>query len=156
FPLPGVAGIEETIEGSAKPRGVREKGRALDEQIDKARASARKASAGKPRVRALLVFGLDPLVVAGRLGFAGELLEDAGGENAAGDLDKPFLRFSAEAAVRAAPEVIVLCGVEATPGRAPLPGLDKVRIARLRSTALLHPGPRIPEALDDLAAALRP
>ena len=36
-----------------------------------------------------------------------------------------------------------------------VPGLEKARIARLRSTALLHPGPRIPEALDDLAAALK-
>jgi ABC-type Fe3+-hydroxamate transport system substrate-binding protein len=107
-------------------------------------------------VRALLVFGVDPLVVAGRSGFAGQLLEDAGGQNAAGDLDKPFFRFSTEAAVRAAPHVIVLCGVETPPGRAPIPGLDKARVARLRSTALLHPGPRIPEALDDLAAALRP
>ena len=95
-------------------------------------------------------------MVGGRPGFAGELLEDAGGENAAGDLDKPFFRFSAEAAVRAAPEVIVLCGVDTPPGRPPTPGLPKARVVRLRSTALLHPGPRIPEALDDLAAALRP
>src|SRR5206468_2972450 len=126
-----------------------------DDEIERARARARAASAGKPRVRALLVFGLDPLVVAGRTGFAGELLEDVGGENGASSSDKPFFRFSAEAAVRAAPEVIVLCGIDRPAGRAPIPGLDKTRVARLRSSALMHPGPRIPEALDDLAAALR-
>jgi len=155
FPLSTVQDIEDAIAGIANLLGVPEKGRTVDEQIEKARARARSAAAGKPRVRALLVFGLDPLVVAGRTGFAGELLEDAGGGNAAGNAEKPFFRFSAEAAVRAAPEVIVLCGVDTPAGRPPVPGLEKARIARLRSTALLHPGPRIPEALDDLAAALK-
>jgi len=155
FPLATVADIEEAIEGIAALLGAAERGRALAGEMEAARAKARAAAKGERRVKALLIFGLDPLVVAGRLGFAGELLEDAGGENAAGDNPRPFFRLSAEAAVRAAPEVIVLCGVEAPKGRAPLPGLDKARIATLRSTALLHPGPRIPQALDDLAAALR-
>jgi iron complex transport system substrate-binding protein len=155
FPLATVADIEAAIAGIAGLLGVAERGRALDGELEAARARARAAAKDKRRVKALLVFGLDPLVVAGRLGFAGELLVDAGGENAAGDNERPFFRLSAEAAVRAAPEVIVLCGVEAPAGRAPLPGLDKARVATLRSTALLHPGPRIPQALDDLAAALR-
>lgn len=155
FPLATVAEIESAIEGVAKLLAVLDRGRALVGEIESARAKARLAAKGKARVKALLVFGLDPLVVAGAHGFAGELLEDAGGENAAADSDRAFFRFSAEAAVRAAPDVIVLCGVEAPAGRAPLPGLGTSRVQILRSTALLHPGPRIPQALDDLAAALR-
>ncbi len=133
-----------------------ERGKGLTADLEQARARSLAEAKGKAPVRALLVFGLDPLVVAGPRSFAGELLRDAGGENAAGDSDKPFFRLSAEVAVRAAPDVIVLCGVDAPPGRAPLPGLEKTRIAKLRSTALLHPGPRLPQALSDLAAALRP
>src|SRR5260221_2294568 len=154
FPLSTVAEIEAAIEGIAGLLGLAEKGKALDAEIETARAQARAAASGKPRVKALLVVGLDPLVVAGRKGFAGELLEDAGGDNAS-ESDRPFFRMSAEAAVGARPEVIILCGVEAPRDRAPLPRLDKVRVDALRSTALLHPGPRIPQALDDLAAALR-
>ncbi len=154
FPLATVADIEGAIEGIAVLLGVPDKGRDLRAGLESARAAARNAAQGRPRVRTLLVFGLEPLVVAGRKGFAGELLEDAGGVNVA-DSDRPFFRLSAEAAVHAAPEVIVLCGVEAPAGRPPVPGLEKARIARLRSTALVHPGPRLPEALDDLAAALR-
>ena len=62
----------------------------------------------------------------------------------------------AEAAGRNATdiEVIVLCGIPAPPGRLPIPGLEKARVTTLRSTALMHPGPRLPEALADLAAAL--
>ena len=155
FPLSTVADIEGAIAGIAQLLGLEARGRALAAELEAARGQARKAAAGKRRVKALLIFGLEPLVVAGRKGFAGELLEDAGGENAAGDSARPFFRLSAEAAVRAAPEVIVLCGVESPPGRPPLPGLDRTRIATLNSTALMHPGPRLPQALGDLAAVLR-
>jgi iron complex transport system substrate-binding protein len=155
FPLTTVADIEAAIAGIAHLLGLAERGRALDAQLEAARAKARESAKGKARVRALLVFGLSPLVVAGPGSFAGELLDDAGGANAAVG-KQPFFRFSAEEAVRTAPEVIVLCGVEAPEGRAALPGLERTRTVPLRSTALLHPGPRLPEALSDLQAALRP
>lgn len=154
FPLSSVADIEDAITGIAQLLGIPARGKALRDRIEQARRNARESTVTKPRTRALLVFGLDPLVVAGPRGFAGELLEDAGGENAAGPNSLPFFRLSVEGAVRAGPEVIVLCGIESPPGRAPIAGLEKVRVASLRSTALLHPGPRIPEALADIAAAL--
>jgi len=154
FPLSTIADIEDALRGIGKLLGAADEGNRLVADLEVARAKARKAAQGKPRTRALLVFGLEPLVVAGPKGFAGELLADAGGENAAGASDRPFFRMSAEAAVTAAPEVVVLCGIEPPKGRPPVPGLEKARIATLRSTALLHPGPRLPQALDDLAAAL--
>jgi cobalamin transport system substrate-binding protein len=154
FPLATVEDIENAVTGIALLLGKAEEGEALRDRIEQARTRSRARARGLPRVRALLVFGLDPLVVAGRRSFAGELLEDAGGANAAGDGDAPFFRMSAEGAVRAAPDVIVLCGVDAPQGRGAVPGLEKTRTVSLRSTALLHPGPRLPEALGDLAAAL--
>lgn len=155
FPLQTVADIEAALREVGRLLGKTAPAARLVADIERARAGAREAAAGRPRTRALLVFGLDPLVVAGPRSFAGELLRDAGGENAAGDSERPFSRLSAEAAVAAAPEVIVLCGVEAQAGRPPLPGVS-ARVSRLRSSALLHPGPRLPEALSDLAEALRP
>ena len=156
FPLATVAEIEDAIVAIAGILAAPERGREIRDEMERARARARERSAGQgQQVRALLVFGLDPLVVAGRRGFAGELLADAGGDNVASGSDAAFFRLSAEAAVTAQPEVIVLCGVDPPPGRAPIPGLTRTRVAVLRSTALLHPGPRIGEALDDLATALR-
>src|SRR5712672_4558139 len=81
-----------------------------------------------PHPRALLVFGLDPLVVAGPRGFAGELLRDAGAVNAAGDTERPFARLSVEAAVRAQPDVVVICGFEPPPGRPTMPSLPRARV----------------------------
>ncbi|SRR5712691_10631378 len=154
FPLSTVADIEQALSGIAGLLGLAPRGGELVQQIEDARAAARAHKF--PRKRALLVFGLEPLVVAGPRSYVGELLADTGAENAAGNSPQPFLRMNAEAAVRARPEVIVLCGVELPAGRALLPGLERVRLARLRSTALLHPGPRLPEALADLEAALWP
>jgi iron complex transport system substrate-binding protein len=155
FPLQTVGQIEDAMRDIGTLLGRAGRADELVSGIERARSGARAAAARRRRVRALLVFGLEPLVVAGPAGFAGELLEDVGGINAAAGATRPFVRLSAEAALAAAPEVVVLCGIEPPPGRQPIRGLA-VRVATLRSTALLHPGPRIPEALGDLAAALVP
>jgi iron complex transport system substrate-binding protein len=153
FALGRIAQVEEAMEGVGALLGVPERGRELRSQLEGARKAAREKARNSARPRALLVFGLEPLVVAGRSGFAGELLADAGGVNVA-DVDKPFARLSAEAIVVAKPEVIVLCGVEAPAGRPVIPGV-RARVESLRSTALMHPGPRLVEGLSDLQAALR-
>jgi iron complex transport system substrate-binding protein len=155
FPLQTVGQIEAALRDIGALIGRAGRADELVSGIERARSGARAAAVRRKRVRALLVFGLEPLVVAGPAGFAGELLEDVGGINAAAGAAQPFVRLSAEAALAAAPEVVVLCGIEPPPGRQPIRGLA-ARIATLRSTALLHPGPRIPEALGDLAAALVP
>jgi iron complex transport system substrate-binding protein len=155
FPLQTVAQIEDAMRDIGTLLSRAGRANELVSGIERARSGARAAAARRRRVRALLVFGLEPLVVAGPAGFAGELLEDVGGINAAAGATRPFVRLSAEAALAAAPEVVVLCGIEPPPGRQPIRGLA-ARVATLRSTALLHPGPRIPEALGDLAAALVP
>jgi iron complex transport system substrate-binding protein len=155
FTLGTVEQIEAAIRGVADLLGDPGRGEALASAIEARRTRARAASANKPRVRALIVFGFDPLVVAGPSGYPGQLLRDLGVENAAHDARRPFARLSVEAAVRAAPDVLVLAGVEAPKGRPIVPGLEHVRVAALGSTALLHPGPRLVEALDDLEAAIR-
>ena len=154
FPLSTVEEIERAIEGTGQLLGLSPRARELTRGIEAARAAARAAARGKRRPRVLLVFGLDPLVVAGPKSFAGELLADAGGDNAAAS-DKPFFRLPEEVAVRSRPDLLVLCGVDAPRGRAAIVGLE-ARVASLPSTALLHPGPRIPQAIDDLARLLRP
>jgi hypothetical protein len=50
---------------------------------------------------------------------------------------------------------VVICGFDPPRGRPAIPGLPNVRVETLRSTALLHPGPRLIEGLDDLLAAVR-
>jgi iron complex transport system substrate-binding protein len=155
FTLGTVEQIENAIRGVGRLLGKGAEADAMAAAIEERRARARKAAAAQKRVRALIVFGNDPLVVAGPSGYPGQLLTDLGVENAAQDATRPFARLSVEAAVRAAPDVLVLAGVEPPRGRPIVPGLDRVRVAPLRSQALLHPGPRLVEALEDLEQAVR-
>lgn len=154
LPLGNVAEIESSLARVGARLGVPDKGRALADGVERHRAQVRQRVGSLRKVRALLVFGLEPLVVAGPTGFAGELLADAGGAELITDRSRPFVRLSAEAVVALRPELILLCGVEAPAGRAAIAGLDKIRIKGLRSSALMHPGPRLGEALDDLVEAL--
>jgi iron complex transport system substrate-binding protein len=156
LPLTTVAEVESALEAVAARLGRVERGRALVQHIEDHRREVRARTRALPRRRALLVFGLEPLVVAGPTSFAGELLADAGGAELVAERTHAFVRLSAEAAVAARPELIVLCGVEPLPGRPAIPGLARVRVQTLRSSALLHPGPRLAEALDDLVDALHP
>jgi len=155
FTLGTVEQIESAIRGVGGLLGNEREGAALATRIEERRARARKSAEGKKRVRALLVFGIDPLVVAGPSGYPGQLLDDLGIENAARDVTRPFARLSVEAAVQAAPDVLVLAGVDPPQGRPVVPGLGRVRTVPLRSQALLHPGPRLVEAIDDLEEAVR-
>src|SRR5437763_9549017 len=76
FPLSSIADIEKALTGIRALLGLEARGRELDAEIEAARARARTQK--RPQRRALLVFGLDPLVVAGPPSFAGELLADTG------------------------------------------------------------------------------
>ena len=154
FKLGTMAQIETALRVVGARLHLSAKGDELAKQMSAHRAEVRKAAPAKG-VRALLVFGLEPLVVAGQGGFAGELLEDTGAINALDD-PRAFVRLSAEAAVAAHPDRIVLCGVDAPEGRPALPGLVGVPTTSLQGTALLHPGPRLSEALDAIAVALAP
>jgi len=154
FALDDLKQIQDVIVQIGTLLGLGERGQALRADLVTQRARMRVKAEGGPHPRVLLVFGLDPLVVAGSAGFAGELLRDVGAVNAASDSDRPFPRLSVEAAVRAQPDVVVVCGFDPPAGRAVIPGLPRVRVERLRSTALLHPGPRLVEGLDDLFVAV--
>src|SRR6267154_839374 len=78
FALENLAEVGDAMEQIGVLLRLPERGRALREGLDKHRARVREQAARGPHPRALLVFGLDPLVVAGPRGFAGELLCDTG------------------------------------------------------------------------------
>jgi len=152
FKLGTLGQIDAALHVVAARLSLSAKADALSRAMNAHRAEVRAKARGKG-LRVLMVFGLDPLIVAGRGGFPGELLEDSGAVNAL-DAPTPFVRLSAEAAVAAHPDRIILCGVDAPAGKPALPGLVGVPTISLQGTALLHPGPRLAEALDAIVDAL--
>jgi iron complex transport system substrate-binding protein len=121
-----------------------------------------------PRPRVLYVLWPEPLIVPGRQSMLNELIELAGGESITGTDGDAYPRFSLEAAVARAPDVIILADHStgaSTAGRASpekwqrLASVPAIRAGRLHSvdlTVLHRYGPRVPDGLETLARILHP
>jgi iron complex transport system substrate-binding protein len=121
---------------------------------------------GKPRPRALLVFGLRPIVVAGVGGFPHEMLTLAGADNVVTTAGARYPTLGVERLLALDPDVIVdatgVSGHETESVTASLPGWAELRAIRqgrllpIRDERVLRPGPRIAEGLEVLARAFHP
>lgn len=149
--------------------GEPEAGAALAARMERELAGrrARYRSARPPRT--LLVIGRSPggfqnLWVVGGKGFMHELLVLAGGENVFGAVERLSFKAGLETLLAEAPEVVLEAHVEdgarldeaaiAAEWKG-LPGFAKARVAVVAGSSLGIPGPRMPEVVDALAAALR-
>ena len=137
----------------------------LRSTVREALSDVERRVAGAPGRRVLLVFGYRPLVVAGPGTFADALIRRAGGRNVAAGSLMSYPSWSVEEVVRAAPDVIIDAymgtGAEGDAGAlwsdlTSIPAVRHGRIGRLQTSAILRPGPRLPEALDAVARLIHP
>ena len=177
------AGVDfRTLPGAASPEGVLEKiaavGAALDREAEAAtlaadftarmQAAEAKAAATGTRKRALFVLGTQGgrVIVGGAGSSAAAILALAGAENAATGFSG-YKQMTDEALLAAAPEVIVMMdragegamsGTEvlAHPALGATPAGKAGAVIRMDGMLLLGFGPRTPEAVEALHAALYP
>jgi iron complex transport system substrate-binding protein len=150
LPLDTVADVLAAIETAGRALGARERATHVRARIERERERVRGEARGRARVKAALLVGAEPLVAAGPTSYAGELLADAGAENVAKG-EVPFPMLSAESLLTSAPEVILVAPGMGAELR--VPGL-RARVVTLPSDAVLRPGPRIVQALEELQRAL--
>jgi iron complex transport system substrate-binding protein len=128
--------------------------------------SWRQRLASKPRVLFLLSVGQGPMVAGGRGTPADAMIRLAGGGNVAAALEG-YKPVSAEASLAFAPEVVLttertvtLSGgreaLLALPAVAATPAGRAQRVIAMDALYLLGFGPRLPQALRELGAALHP
>ena len=170
--IPTLAVQPSTVESAiasmreiARAAGAADAGETLAAKLEVGLARVRARTGGGYRPRVLFVYGRDPLVLAGPGTFADDLIRLAGGVNVAADSRVPYPRFSLEAVVARAPEVIIegTMGGEGSEGakkywsRFPsLPAVKNGRIALLDEDLIARPGPRIIVGLEQVAAAIHP
>ncbi len=110
------------------------------------------------RTRRLSAFvSLGGMGSAGGGSYVDELLGLANVRNVTGGVKRPWITFSAEALLRAQPDVIVVPDRAPLPAGAPWAQLDAVRagrIVRVPEDDLLRPGPHVADVLDELIAGL--
>jgi len=112
----------------------------------------------------------EPIYTAGPGSFINDLIEMAGGRNIAGDAKHPWPRYGLETIVAADPEVF-LCGHDPEGYATDAEALSALRTRRgwkditavktgrvylMRSDAFLRPGPRLVDALEQMAATIHP
>ena len=137
----------------------------LLERIDRRVAAVRDAVRGSTRPRVLYVLWPDPLIVPGRTALVTELIEVAGGESITARDAEQYPRYSLEAAVAKAPEVIVLANHGPRSGPiaidrwrrlTSLPAIKSGRIHSVDGNLMHRYGPRMLDGLDQLARAIHP
>ncbi len=150
--------ILDGLEALGAALGMAEQGRALKASTEARLARVAERAKALPKVRTLLIYDWEPLVVAGPGSFSDALLVRAGGLNAATEARSAWPVYSAELAMRAAPELLIDAANIQDPARErllALPGLKEARVA-ISTHTLFRPGPKLADAVEELFDLLHP
>ena len=108
FEEKGIEGLFLEIKKMGEVCGKQEKANFLIQRMQKRIEEVRTRSSSLSRPRVYVEVGYNPLFTCGKGSFIDELIEIAGGENIAHEIDKPYPRVSAEFIISRNPEVIIL------------------------------------------------
>ena len=146
--------------------GEENAGNALDEKLEKRLKIVREKLNGVPAKSVMFVVWTDPLQSVGKKTFIADVLDRAGATSVV-ESKQDWPQFSLEEALRLQPEYLVFASsraeavrndVEALalkPGWSAMDAVKKRKIAVV-SDAINRPGPRIVEAVEELARQLHP
>ena len=137
-----------SIENSAEQLAT-----ALAERVSKVEAIA----SSKPRV--FIQISNEPLFTVGKDSYLTEVVEKAGGESVTKDIASGYPKLSKETASAMSPDVIILSNSE--DNREPnavfrnSPAVKNGRIYRINADIISRPGPRLVDALEQIAGFLQ-
>lgn len=165
-PTQSLSEIGAMLVGLARLLGDEARGLEQKANIERERDAIERALAGRARPRALYVFGLRPVVVAGPGSFPDEMLRLSGADNVINGERNRFPTLGIERVLALDPDVII----DSTGGAMreginiskALPGWSEVRAVRegrlvvVSDDRVLRPGPRVGQGLAILARALHP
>lgn len=121
------------------------------------------ADVGGPRVRMIPVFvqiSKEPLFTIGRGSFLNDLISEAGGRSVTETVATSYPKLSKETALALNPEVIILSASD--DNREPnevfrnSPAVKNGRVYRIDADLMSRPGPRLVDALEQIAKLLHP
>ena len=131
----------------------------------RSRTSAIESAVGPLRpIKVFYQLSAEPLYTAGRDAFVTDVIRRAGGTSVTEDVPGAWPRYSAESALAAEPEAIILPtggsmgDVNATVAAAlrKSPAVKNGRVVKVSDDYLTRPGPRAVNGLEELARALHP
>ena len=166
--------IMQTIRAIGVRIGAAESAERVAAGMEQSLADIRRAVAGRPRLKTMLIFGREPgtlrgVLASGGYGFLSDLLDVAGSENAFADIKQQSVQASTEMLLARRPDAIVelrygddrravnidqeLSVWKTLPS---IPAVRNHRLYLLVGDEFVVPGPRIVNAGRRLAEALHP
>jgi iron complex transport system substrate-binding protein len=123
----------------------------------RANAIEHRVASQKNKPKVLIVVQSQPLMVAGSKTFMDEIVAAAGGVNVGRSSGSGYNLFSPEKAVVDAPDLIIgTTDLRSKPGWSNIPAVRNHRILLPPPDVFSRPGPRLIDALEFMARALRP
>ncbi len=157
--------IETMIEGLGQRTGHEQAARSVVTHLEADVATVQRAAQSQPKVRVLLLFGLEPIVAAGPGSYADELLRRAGGTNVVTEGGR-YPTLGMERVLALDPDVVVDATMgesrdveritALTAGWRDARAVKGGRVVPLHDEVVLRPGPRVAEGISELARALHP
>ncbi|HZJ83392.1 MAG TPA: ABC transporter substrate-binding protein [Clostridia bacterium] len=157
-------GTYQAILNTGKIMGVQDK---ADDLIGSMKAQVSEIEgkvkeADKIKAYFIISYGDQGDFTAGSGSFVDEIINIAGGENIAGDMDQPWAEYSIEKLIEKDPEIIfasINSGAETisdAPGYKELTAIKEGRIVIVDDDLVTRAGPRIVEGLEEIARAMHP
>lgn len=157
-------GVFHSIERIAEVLGKRPQADELLKQLRARVSSVAEKVKSQPPVRVFYQVSEEPLYTIGREAFITDLIKRAGGVSVTAEIPGAWLKYSAESALAAKPEAIIMPGggsmgdanynVASALKRSP--AVISGRVYKVNADHLSRPGPRAVDGLEDLAQALHP
>ncbi|HTK37943.1 MAG TPA: cobalamin-binding protein [Pyrinomonadaceae bacterium] len=121
--------------------------------------SVSRISSSKKAVRVFVQISKEPLFTVGKQAFVTEIVKRAGGESATENIETAYPNLSKETALALEPDVIILSdspdNQEPNDAFKNSPAVKNGRVFRVNADLLSRPGPRLVDALEQIAEDLR-
>ena len=157
-------GVFQSIQRIAEVLGKQQQAGLLLTQLRDRVAEVEKKVQSLPTVRVFYQLDDEPLYTIGRDAFLTDLIKRAGGVSVTSEVPGAWPRYSAESALAASPEAIVLpTGGSVGEGNSKpadalkrSPAVANGRVHKINDDLLSRPGPRSVDGFEELAKALHP
>jgi iron complex transport system substrate-binding protein len=151
----GVDGVLKDLRQLGDLFGTRERADRVVADLQTRMSTVGKMVSGEEPVRVFVQFSKEPLFTTGRDSFLNEVLERAGAVSVTADVASAFPKLSKETAAALDPDVIILSqsedNVEPNDAFKGSPAVRAGRVYTINADLLSRPGPRIVDAIEQIA-----
>ncbi len=155
-----IDGVYKSLAQIGEITGETEKANQLIESLKKRAAAVEAATGSATRLKVFVQISREPLFTIGKQAFITDLVARAGGVSATANINEAYPKFSKESALALQPDVIILS--ESEDNREPndvfknSPAVKNQKVFRINADLISRPGPRLVDALEQIAKALHP